>query len=67
MVSFEHKKLMYPVAEAREILGGLSPATFYRRVHDGLIRIVKDGRRSFVTATEVDRYLAARCAGETRE
>ena len=39
---------LIPVKEARERLGGISPATFYKRVNDGELRAVKIGSRAFV-------------------
>jgi excisionase family DNA binding protein len=62
MPNFQHTKPRYPVKEAFDMLG-LSNATGYRRVREGLLRIVKDGARSFITAAELERYLAA-CEGQ---
>jgi hypothetical protein len=46
------------VAESRRLLR-LSNATFYARVKAGLLKITKDGNRSFVSRAELQRYLAA--------
>jgi hypothetical protein len=62
MANFQHTKLRYPVREAFGILG-LSNATGYRRAKEGLLRIVKDGARSFIMASELERYLSA-CEAE---
>ena len=52
------------VPESCEILR-ISRPTFYDRVRRGLIRVVKDGGRSFVTGAELTRYMAAcESAGE---
>ena len=48
--------LRYSIAEAVSLLG-LSRSTLYARVADGRIAIHKDGRRTFILAIELDRYL----------
>jgi len=52
----EFTKLRYPVHEARNLLG-LGHSKFYERVKEGKLRLQKDGKRSFVTATELARYI----------
>lgn len=37
----------------------ISRATLYERIKAGEIRTQKDGRRSYVTATELQRYVTA--------
>lgn len=37
----------------------ISRPTLYTRIAAGLLKITKDGRRSFVTASELERYLAS--------
>ena len=39
----------------------LSRATLYDRIKRGLIRVTKDGGRTFISGQEIERYLAA-CA-----
>ncbi len=56
---FQHKKPQYRIPEALDLLGYSKP-TLYRRAEAGLIQIVKDGARSYITAQELDRYLATR-------
>ena len=56
--------ILYPVEEACRRLGGISRANFYRRVADGRIRVVRLGRRTFVTAGEVARVICAASSGE---
>jgi excisionase family DNA binding protein len=51
--------LRFSVSEAIEILR-LSRATFYDRVKQGEIALAKDGRRSFVTAGELSRYVQSK-------
>ncbi|MEP7312533.1 MAG: helix-turn-helix domain-containing protein [Pseudomonadota bacterium] len=58
-----HSKPRYQISEAAELLG-VSRAYLYNRASQGLIKLTKDGARSFVTASEVDRYAAA-CAAST--
>lgn len=59
--------LQYPdrnaISEALAILK-VSRATLYKRIAAGLLKITKDGRRSFVTGAEIARYLAA-CEAES--
>ena len=53
---FQHKKPLYTIPESLELLNQ-SRGTFYKEVDKGAIRIIKRGRRSFVTANEIDRYI----------
>ena len=48
-------RLLHPVDEAREALGGISRAFFYEMVNDGRIRLTKIGKRSFVSDPELKR------------
>jgi excisionase family DNA binding protein len=52
-------QLRFEIAEVTRILR-LSRATLYERIRDGQIKTQKDGRRSFVTATELHRYVSAK-------
>jgi excisionase family DNA binding protein len=49
------QQLRFAIGEAAQILR-ISRVTLYRRINAGLIQIQKDGRRSFVTAAELQRY-----------
>ncbi len=49
---------LHPIREACELLGGISHAGFYNLVGRGLIRVVKLGRRSFVTSGEIENVVA---------
>ena len=53
---FQHNKPLYTVPETLVLLNQ-SRGTFYKEVAKGAIRIVKRGRRSLVTANEIDRYI----------
>ena len=61
-MSAEHSpvRLLYSVRETREQLGGISHAYFYKLVNQGLIRLIKLGRRSFVSRQELEAFVAAR-------
>ncbi len=52
-------RLLYPIREARALLGDISHSGFYQFVGQGLIRITKIGRRSFVTHDELLAVVAA--------
>ena len=56
-------RLLYPLPEAREKLGGISHSNFYNLVADGAIRLTKIGRRSFVSADELEAFVA-RCTSQ---
>jgi excisionase family DNA binding protein len=49
--------LRYSLREAQTLLG-LSRSTLYTRIAAGKLTVHKDGRRTFVLAAELDRYLA---------
>lgn len=52
-------QLRFDIPEATRILR-LSRATLYERIRAGLIQTQKDGRRSYITAEELQRYVAER-------
>jgi excisionase family DNA binding protein len=45
---------LYPLAEVRTLLGGISTATLYRRLNDGSLPAVRLGGRRFVRAADLD-------------
>jgi len=55
--------LRFDIAEAARILR-MSRATLYQRVIAGKLKVQKDGRRTYVTVTELQRYIGA-CHGTT--
>jgi excisionase family DNA binding protein len=55
-----HQKPRYRLEEAFVLLG-TPRSTGYVAVKEGRLRIQKDGRRSFVTADELDRYVREEC------
>jgi len=52
-------QLRFAISDVTRILR-LSRATLYERIRCREIKTQKDGRRSFVTATELHRYIAAK-------
>jgi excisionase family DNA binding protein len=50
--------LRFEIPEAARILR-ISRATLYERIREGLITTQKDGRRTFITAAELQRYVIA--------
>ncbi len=57
IVSESLPHLRFAITEAAHILR-ISRATLYERIRGGLIAIQKDGRRTFITATELQRYVS---------
>ena len=53
----QHRKPRYEIPEAAKLLG-ISRAWAYRRIAAGALRVTKDGRRTFIVAEEIDRYVA---------
>jgi excisionase family DNA binding protein len=51
-------QLRFEILEAARILR-LSRATLYQRIRAGQLAIHKDGRRSYVIAAELQRYIGA--------
>jgi excisionase family DNA binding protein len=52
-------QLRFEISEVAHILR-LSRATLYERIRDGQIKTQKDGRRSYITDAELERYVAAK-------
>ena len=52
-------QLHFDIAQVASILR-LSRATLYQRIRVGLISVQKDGRRTFVTANELRRYVESK-------
>jgi hypothetical protein len=50
-------QLRFDIPEATRILR-LSRATLYERIRAGLIQTQKDGRRSYITVEELQRYVS---------
>jgi excisionase family DNA binding protein len=58
VVGSELPNLRFDIAEAARILR-FSRATLYSRISDGVIRTQKDGRRTYITRAELERYVAS--------
>lgn len=58
---------LYPIPEARALLGNISNSYFYNLVGQGFIRIVKIGTRSFLTSDEIENVVARLEEAERRE
>jgi excisionase family DNA binding protein len=52
-------QLRFEIIEAARILR-MSRATLYDRIRDGDIHAQKDGRRRYITAAELNRYIASK-------
>lgn len=61
-----HNKPRYILPEAFFLLG-LPRSSGYERIKTGALRIHKDGRRSYISAAEIDRYVRARDANARRQ
>jgi Helix-turn-helix domain len=53
--------LRFDISEAARILR-MSRAQLYNRISDGAITPQKDGARTYITRTELERYVASCCA-----
>jgi excisionase family DNA binding protein len=56
MKALEVVPLRYSLPEVARLLG-LSRSTLYTRISEGKLAIHKDGRRTFVLASELERYV----------
>lgn len=52
-------QLRFNVSESARILR-ISKAALYQRIREGELALQKDGRRSFITAEELQRYVSSR-------
>ena len=50
-------RALYPIPEARRLLGGISHSCFYELIKQEKLKLSKIGRRSFVSSTEINRFL----------
>jgi len=51
------RRALYPIPEARRLLGGISHTGFYELVKQNKLKLSKIGRRSFVSNSELNRFL----------
>ena len=47
----------YSIAEARQLLGGIAPATIYGLIRRGHLRTYRVGRRRFVSADAIAEFI----------
>jgi DNA-binding NtrC family response regulator len=52
-------QIRFDIVETARILR-MSRAALYERIREGQIKPQKDGRRSYITAVELQRYIAAK-------
>ena len=50
-------RLLHPILEAADVLGGMSRSSLYERIADGQIKAVKVGRRTFIAHDELERFV----------
>lgn len=53
------EKLIHPIAEACEMLGGISRALAYQLIDSGQLERVNIGRRAFITRASIEALAAA--------
>ena len=59
MNTLSSDQLLHTIPEARARLGNIGHSKFYQIVGSGQLKLVKIGRRSFVTSDELERYVNA--------
>jgi len=52
-------QIRFEIPEAARILR-MSRAALYGRIQEGELKLQKDGRRSYITAAEIERYVASK-------
>ncbi len=52
-------RLLHPIPEAAEVLGGIGRSTLYEKIASGEIAAVKVGRRTYIAHDELERYVGA--------
>ena len=50
-------RLLHPIPEAAEVLGGMSRSTLYEKIANKEIAAVKVGRRTYIAHDELERYV----------
>ena len=53
------RRELYPIEEARELLGGISRNTIYHIMRTGELRSVVIGRRRFIPATAIASFISS--------
>ena len=52
------ERLLYPIPETQEILGGISRSHLYELIKRGDLEVVKMGKRSFITDEAIRKLVA---------
>ena len=55
----EPPRLLYPVRDACQQLGGMSRTTLYEKFKTGEIQPIKIGSRTFIARDELERYVVS--------
>ncbi len=50
-------RLLHPIPEAADVLGGMSRSILYEKIASGEIAAVKVGRRTYIAHGELERYV----------
>jgi excisionase family DNA binding protein len=50
-------RLLHPIPEAADVLGGMSRSTLYEMIAAGEIAAVKVGRRTYIPHDELERFV----------
>ena len=57
-VRHDNGRLIHTVDEARELLGKMSRGSFYKQVNEGRLRTLMIGRRRYVSADALRKFVA---------
>jgi hypothetical protein len=57
---------LYPVREGFSLVG-LRPTKGYAEIAAGRLKVIRNGRRTFVRASEIERYIAALETSEAKQ
>jgi len=57
-------RLLHPILEAADVLGGMSRSTVYEKIASGEVSAVKVGRRTYIAHDELERYVRALTANQ---
>jgi hypothetical protein len=52
------KQLLYAIPDAIAMLGGMAHSTLYEHIKAGRLHTVKIGRRTYIAAEELERFVA---------
>jgi len=55
-------RLIVPIPEAQEYLGGISRSALYELIDGGFVKRINIGRRAFVVRESMDEYISSLAA-----